>query len=80
MRPTELLLFGNPRAGTPLMNAAPSVALDLPLKVLAWEDQNGKVWLSYNSAAYLQKRHGMKDDQAKSLGAMVGFVEQAAAP
>ena len=62
MKPTELLLFGNPQAGTPLMNAAPSLALDLPLKALAWEDEAGKVWLSYNSFAYLQQRHGLSDD------------------
>jgi uncharacterized protein (DUF302 family) len=80
MRPAMLLIFGNPKAGTPLMIASPSVALDLPLKVLAWEDQKGKVWLSYNSAAYLQKRHGLKDEQAKSLSAIAGLVGQAAAP
>lgn len=80
MRPAGLLIFGNPRAGTPLMVARPSVALDLPLKVLAWEDDKGKVWLSYNSAAYLRKRHGLEEEQAKSLGAIVGLVGQAAAP
>ena len=59
MPPTKLLIFGNPKAGTPLMLAAPSVAIDLPLKILVWEDEQGRVWLSYNSPAYLQERHGV---------------------
>src|SRR5947209_13990889 len=59
MRPTKLLMFGNPKAGTPIMLAAPSIALDLPLKILVWEDEHGKVWASYNSAEYLQDRHGV---------------------
>jgi uncharacterized protein (DUF302 family) len=57
MRPTKLLIFGNPKAGTPLMLAAPSTAIDLPLKLLIWEDAQGKVWVTYNSPQYLQKRH-----------------------
>jgi uncharacterized protein (DUF302 family) len=57
MRPTKLLIFGNPKAGTPLMMAAPSSAIDLPLKILVWEDGDGEVWISYNSAEYLQQRH-----------------------
>jgi len=59
--PTKLVIFGNPKAGTPLMLAAPSVAIDLPLKILVWEDGQGKVWLSYNSPAYLQQRHGVPE-------------------
>lgn len=59
MRPTKLLIFGNPKAGTPLMLAAPSCAIDLPLKILVWEDSESKVWISYNSPQYLQKRHGL---------------------
>jgi uncharacterized protein (DUF302 family) len=58
MPPTKLLIFGNPKGGTPLMLAAPSVALDLPLKILVSEDAQGKVWLSYNSPEYLLARHG----------------------
>ncbi len=58
MRPTQLLIFGSPKAGTPLMVAAPRLAIDLPLKALAWQDEQGQVWLSYNSAEYLQQRHG----------------------
>jgi uncharacterized protein (DUF302 family) len=57
MRPTKLLIFGSPKAGTPLMLAAPSSAIDLPLKLLIWEDAQGKVWVSYNSPTYLQERH-----------------------
>ena len=58
MRPTKLLIFGSPKAGTPLMLAAPSSAIDLPLKILVWEDAEGKVWVSYNSPEYLKNRHG----------------------
>src|SRR6267143_1732174 len=57
MRPTKLLIFGNPKGGTPLMVAAPSVAIDLPLKALVAEDERGKVWISCNSPEYLQQRH-----------------------
>jgi uncharacterized protein (DUF302 family) len=62
MRPTKLLIFGNPKAGTPLMLAAPSCAIDLPLKILIWEDGQSKVWISYNSPQYLQKRHGLPQE------------------
>ena len=62
MRPTKLLIFGNPKGGTPIMLAAPSAAIDLPLKILVWEDGQGKVWASYNSPAYLQQRHGIPQD------------------
>jgi uncharacterized protein (DUF302 family) len=56
-----LLVFGNPKAGTPLMQKYPSLAIDLPLKALAWEDETGQAWVSYNSPEYLQKRHGLPD-------------------
>src|ERR1700744_864342 len=56
MRPTKLLIFGSPKAGTPLMIASPSIAIDLPIKILVWEDGGGKVWVSYNSPHYLQER------------------------
>ena len=59
MRPTKLVIFGNPKAGTPLMLAAPSSAIDLPLKLLIWEDAEGKTWISYNGPEYLQERHGL---------------------
>ena len=56
---TKLLIFGNPKAGTPLMIASPSIAIDLPLKILVWEDAQGKVWLTYNDPEYLQRRPGV---------------------
>jgi uncharacterized protein (DUF302 family) len=59
MRPTKLLIFGNPKGGTPLMLAAPSIAIDLPLKILIWEDDQGKVWVSYNAPEYLAERHDL---------------------
>jgi uncharacterized protein (DUF302 family) len=59
MCPTKLLIFGSPKGGTPVMLAAPSIAIDLPLKILIWEDGQGKVWVTYNSPAYLQERHGL---------------------
>src|SRR5580658_472265 len=62
MPPTKLLIFGNPRGGTPLMLAAPSIAIDLPLKILVAEDAQGKVTVSYNSAEYLKERHGLPDN------------------
>jgi uncharacterized protein (DUF302 family) len=77
MRPTQLLIFGNPKAGTPLMVAAPSVAIDLPLKALAWEDADGKVWLSYNSPGYLQQRHGFPAELEKNIAAVEPLMDQA---
>jgi uncharacterized protein (DUF302 family) len=73
MRPTKLLIFGSPKAGTPLMLAAPSIAIDLPLKILVWEDADGKVWLSYNSPEYLQERHGLPADLLPNI-AVVGTL------
>lgn len=61
LRPTELLIFGNPQGGTPLMECAQSAGIDLPLKALAWEDASGQVWLGYNDPLYLAARHGAKD-------------------
>jgi uncharacterized protein (DUF302 family) len=77
MRPTKLLIFGSPKAGTPVMVAAPSIALDLPLKILVWEDEQEKVWLSYNSSAYLQQRHGVPQDLLQNIGAAEPLVTQA---
>jgi uncharacterized protein (DUF302 family)/uncharacterized membrane protein YidH (DUF202 family) len=73
MRPTKLLIFGNPKAGTPLMLAAPSSAIDLPLKILVWEDGQSKVWISYNSPQYLQKRHGIPQELMENI-AVVGML------
>lgn len=70
MRPTKLLIFGSPKAGTPLMLAAPRTAIDLPLKILVWEDKTGKTWLSYNSSAYLQQRHDFPPDLLQNIGAV----------
>ena len=67
MNPTKLLIFGSPKAGTPLMIAAPSIAIDLPLKILVWEDANAKVWVSYNSPAYLQARHGLPPELLQNI-------------
>jgi uncharacterized protein (DUF302 family) len=67
MRPTKLLIFGSPKAGTPLMLAAPSIAIDLPLKILVWEDEQGKVWVSYNSPDYLKDRHGLPQELLQNI-------------
>ena len=70
MRPTKLLIFGNPKGGTPLMVAAPSIAIDLPLKILIWQDDQGKVWVSYNSPEYLAERHGLPPNLTQNIGFM----------
>ena len=67
MPPTKLAIFGSPKAGTPLMLAAPSIAIDLPLKILVWEDGGGKVWVSYNAPEYLRERHGLPEDLLKNI-------------
>jgi uncharacterized protein (DUF302 family) len=77
MRSTKLLIFGSPKAGTPLMQAAPSVAIDLPLKILIWEDTQGKAWVSYNSPAYLQKRHGIPPDLMQNIAVIEGLAAKA---
>src|ERR1700676_1323543 len=78
MRPTKLLIFGNPKAGTPLMIASPSVAIDLPLKVLVWEDAGGKVWISYNAPAYLQARHGLPQELVENIAVVETLAAKAA--
>jgi uncharacterized protein (DUF302 family) len=77
MRPTKLLIFGNPKAGTPLMLAAPSSAIDLPLKILVWEDANRKVWISYNSPAYLKERHGLPDELMSNIAVIEALATAA---
>jgi uncharacterized protein (DUF302 family) len=77
MRPTQLLIFGSPKAGTPLMVAAPSLAIDLPLKALAWQDERGKVWLSYNSPEYLRQRHGIPADLLKNIAGVGALIQKA---
>jgi len=79
MPATKLLIFGNPKGGTPVMLAAPSAAIDLPLKILVWEDGAGKVWISYNSPIYLQARHGVPDDLLKNISAVEALATQAGA-
>ena len=78
MRPTKLLIFGNPKAGTPVMLAAPSIAIDLPLKILVWEDEAGKAWISYNSADYLGSRHGVPTELRQNLAAAEAIAAAAA--
>jgi uncharacterized protein (DUF302 family) len=79
MPPTQLLIFGNPKGGTPVMLAAPTAAIDLPLKALAWQDTSGKVWLSYNDPAYIQRRFNLSDDLMKPLVGIGALIEQALA-
>jgi uncharacterized protein (DUF302 family) len=77
MAPTKLLIFGSPRAGTPLMLAAPSIAIDLPLKILVWEDAEGLVWLAYNSPSYLQRRHSLPMDLMRAVEVVEGLAQTA---
>jgi uncharacterized protein (DUF302 family) len=79
MPPTQLLIFGNPKGGTPVMLAAPTSAIDLPLKALAWQDASGQVRLSYNDPEYLKRRFGLTDDVVKPLAGMGAVIEQALA-
>jgi uncharacterized protein (DUF302 family) len=76
MPPTKLVIFGNPKGGTPVMLAAPTIAIDLPLKVLVWEDAAGKAWISFNDPAYLQKRHDVAGDLVKNISVVEGLVDQ----
>jgi uncharacterized protein (DUF302 family) len=77
MRPTKLMIFGSPRGGTPLMVAAPTLAIDLPLKALISEDEKGKVWVSHNSPEYLQQRHGVPEDLIKNIAVVGALVAKA---
>jgi len=77
MPPTKLLIFGSPKAGTPVMLAAPTVAIDLPLKILVHEDNNGKVWVSYNSPAYLQQRHNIPQEMLPNIAVVEGLAAKA---
>jgi uncharacterized protein (DUF302 family) len=79
MRPQQLLIFGNPKAGTPLLLQVPAVGLDLPLKVLAWEDAEGRVWVAYNDPQYIVRRYGIETALAANLAAVVPLIEAAAA-
>jgi uncharacterized protein (DUF302 family) len=79
MNPSQLFIFGNPKAGTPLMQAAPTVALDLPLKVLVWQEDGGQVWLSYNATSYLQARHDVPAELMTAIDGVAALVQAAAA-
>jgi uncharacterized protein (DUF302 family) len=78
MRPTKLLIFGSPKAGTPLMVAAPSAALDLPLKILIAEDESGRTLISYNSAEYLHARHGFPEELLQNIAVVDTLAAKAA--
>lgn len=77
LRPTQLLLFGSPKAGTPLMVAEPTIGLDLPLKALAWQAADGEIWLSYNEPAYLQQRFSLSDELLKNIAVITPLINQA---
>jgi uncharacterized protein (DUF302 family) len=78
MRPEQMLIFGNPKAGTPLMVSEPTVGLDLPLKALIWEDADGHVWLAYNEPGYILERHALPGTFSANLAAAVPLLEAAA--
>ena len=77
MQATKLVIFGSPKAGTPLMVAARTLAIDLPLKALVWQDGDGTAWVSYNSPEYLQQRHGVPDDLVKNIAGVGALVARA---
>ncbi|HKS74876.1 MAG TPA: DUF302 domain-containing protein [Terriglobales bacterium] len=77
LAPTQLLIFGSPKGGTPLMQAAPTLAIDLPLKALAWQDDSGKVWVSYNDPEYLQSRHNVPADLIKNIAGAGTLLQKA---
>jgi uncharacterized protein (DUF302 family) len=79
LRPTGLVILGSPKAGTPLIDAAPTVAIDLPLKILAWQDADGHTWVAYNDAAYIQARHRFAPELQKNIAALGALAEAAAA-
>jgi uncharacterized protein (DUF302 family) len=76
MRPTKLVIFGNPKGGTPPMLAAPTLAIDLPLKALVWEDADGQVWLTYNDSDYLQHRHAVPPELMKNLSGAAAILQK----
>jgi uncharacterized protein (DUF302 family) len=78
LRFSQLFVFGNPQAGTPLMQRVPTAALDLPLKLLVWEDASGRAWLSFNSPDYVRARHGLPDDLMKPVSGVAALAEAAA--
>jgi uncharacterized protein (DUF302 family) len=79
MPPTQLLIFGNPKGGTPIMLAAPLSAIDLPLKALAWQDTDGNIWLSYNDPHYLQSRYTLSNEVLQPIAGLETLIQQAIA-
>jgi uncharacterized protein (DUF302 family) len=79
LRPTELLVFGNPRGGTPLMQDRQLAGIDLPVKALAWEDEDGKIWLSYNDPNWIAERHGLGEASRAAVAAMAAGMKKAIA-
>ena len=79
LRPTGLVILGNPKAGTPLIAATPTAAIDLPLKILAWQDVEGRAWEAYNESEYVQARHGFPPDLMKNIAALGALAAAAAA-
>jgi uncharacterized protein (DUF302 family) len=77
LRPEQMLIFGNPKGGTPLMAQKPTVGLDLPLKALAWQDREGKTWLGYNDPQYIVQRHGVDEALQRNLAAVIPLLESA---
>ena len=75
MPPSQMLIFGNPKAGTPLMQAVPTVAIDLPLKALAWQDSAGQVWLGYTDPKYFARRYGLSEKQVAPLAVVADLVD-----
>jgi uncharacterized protein (DUF302 family) len=75
LRPTDLLIFGNAKGGTPLMQAVQTVGIDLPLKALVWQDASGATWLSYNDPRWIAKRHGVSGEAEAAIGAMTGLLD-----
>jgi uncharacterized protein (DUF302 family) len=78
MHPTKLLIFGNPKGGTPLMLAAPTIAIDLPLKILIWEDNQGKIWVTYNTAEYLAERHQLPANLTQNIAFLAALASTVA--
>ena len=78
LRPEQMLIFGNPKAGTPLMQSVPAAGLDLPLKALVWEDAEGHTQIAYNDPHYIIRRHGLDAALAANLAAVVPLIERAA--
>ena len=79
MHPAQLVLFGSPKEGTPAMLASPTLAIDLPLKTLVWQDAGGKVWLSYNSTEYLKQRHNIPDEPLKNFAVIAPLLQSVVA-